>query len=400
MNRFLRLIVLAVLGTALGRAGLRRRNNAAARDHNDNRHDPTSTTRSRLRAFEPAKATGSRETRRRRTMSTRSSRRRASCSCTRLPRAVTPNPHARVIKVMHQFREDYRTQEILAAQDKTGHRREALVPDQHPDAAERDEGLDPGAQRLRSHRPSARSSSTAGARRSTSTGTASAPCTRSSRSARPGWRRRSATTTCRPVRPLPGPVPRRLRRRDERLLEAHRVARRRRRRHPRHEHAAAARAGGVARLRSRVEPTAAALRRLAPLGTPIVITGLNEASVRRATSPSAARNEPPAAAPREARRRAADRVAAGQLVPAAARDLGDRDAVEPVEETVARTRGAAVPALGGRDRRPAAMACRHVDRLRDGVAVEPDAPHVRATCCISSTAIRAALPIGRSLASW
>jgi lipoprotein-anchoring transpeptidase ErfK/SrfK len=33
---------------------------------------------------------------------------------------VAPNPHARVIKVMHQFREDYRTQEILALKTTVG----------------------------------------------------------------------------------------------------------------------------------------------------------------------------------------------------------------------------------------------------------------------------------------
>jgi lipoprotein-anchoring transpeptidase ErfK/SrfK len=33
---------------------------------------------------------------------------------------VAPNPHARVIKVMHQFREDYRTQEILALKTTIG----------------------------------------------------------------------------------------------------------------------------------------------------------------------------------------------------------------------------------------------------------------------------------------
>src|SRR6476469_1483762 len=85
-----------------------------------------------------------------------------------------------------------------------------------------------------------------------------------------------------------------------------------------------------------------------------------------------------AAAPSETCRRAADLVTAGELVPAAARNLGDRDAVEPVQETVARTRGASVPALGRRDRRPAAVTAGHVDRLRNGVAVEPHPPHVRA----------------------
>jgi lipoprotein-anchoring transpeptidase ErfK/SrfK len=33
---------------------------------------------------------------------------------------VAPNPHARSIKVMHQFREDYRTQEILALKTRLG----------------------------------------------------------------------------------------------------------------------------------------------------------------------------------------------------------------------------------------------------------------------------------------
>ena len=33
---------------------------------------------------------------------------------------VSPSPHARVIKVMHQFRDDYRTQEILALKTKIG----------------------------------------------------------------------------------------------------------------------------------------------------------------------------------------------------------------------------------------------------------------------------------------
>jgi lipoprotein-anchoring transpeptidase ErfK/SrfK len=37
-----------------------------------------------------------------------------------VPARIAPNPHARVIKVMHQFREDYRVQEILALKTKIG----------------------------------------------------------------------------------------------------------------------------------------------------------------------------------------------------------------------------------------------------------------------------------------
>jgi lipoprotein-anchoring transpeptidase ErfK/SrfK len=37
-----------------------------------------------------------------------------------VPARVAPNPQARVIKVMHQFREDYRTQEILALKNTVG----------------------------------------------------------------------------------------------------------------------------------------------------------------------------------------------------------------------------------------------------------------------------------------
>jgi lipoprotein-anchoring transpeptidase ErfK/SrfK len=37
-----------------------------------------------------------------------------------VPARVAPNPHARVIKVMHMFRPDYRTQEILALSTTTG----------------------------------------------------------------------------------------------------------------------------------------------------------------------------------------------------------------------------------------------------------------------------------------
>ena len=65
-------------------------------------------------------------------------------------------------------------------------------------------------------------------------------------------------------------------------------------------------------------------------------------------------------------------------MPAAARDPGDRHAVEPVEEAVARAGSATVPALGSRDRRPPAVTARQIDRLRRRVAVDPDAPHVRA----------------------
>src|SRR5205823_12553184 len=73
---------------------------------------------------------------------------------------------------------------------------------------------------------------------------------------------------------------------------ADRVARRRRRGHPRHEHAAAPRPGRLARLRARLEPDrcgapAAGAARHADLDH-----GVTAASVRRASSPSAARNEP------------------------------------------------------------------------------------------------------------
>ena len=37
-----------------------------------------------------------------------------------VPVRVAPNPHAHVIKVMHQFRSDYRPQEMLAVGVKTG----------------------------------------------------------------------------------------------------------------------------------------------------------------------------------------------------------------------------------------------------------------------------------------
>ena len=79
-----------------------------------------------------------------------------------------------------------------------------------------------------------------------------------------------------PLRPVPRHVPRRLRRRDERLLEAHRVAGRRRRRHPRHEPAAAARPGRLARLRARLEPDGDAS------------SGLTRRSARRSGSRSSA----------------------------------------------------------------------------------------------------------------
>src|SRR5205814_9036697 len=59
-----------------------------------------------------------------------------------------------------------------------------------------------------------------------------------------------------------------------------------------------------------------------------------------------------------ARGRARDRGAAGELLPAAAGGTGDRNLVEAVEEAVAAAARAAVPALGRRDRRPAAVARR------------------------------------------
>src|SRR5207302_4625587 len=85
-----------------------------------------------------------------------------------------------------------------------------------------------------------------------------------------------------------------------------------------------------------------------------------------------------AVAPRETRGRAADLVATRELVPAAAGHAGKGDAVEPVKEAVARAGGAAVPTLGRRDRRPAAVTAGHVNRLGCCIAVQPDAPHVRA----------------------
>ena len=59
--------------------------------------------------------------------------------------------------------------------------------------------------------------------------------------------------------------------RDERVLEAVRLARRRHSRHPRHAAPAAPRPGRLPRLRTGAQPTANALRRLAPTGTPIDI---------------------------------------------------------------------------------------------------------------------------------
>ena len=57
-------------------------------------------------------------------------------------RARRPNPHAPVIRVMHQFRSDFRPQEMFAVNAKSRLRRRALVPDQHPDAPERHLRLD------------------------------------------------------------------------------------------------------------------------------------------------------------------------------------------------------------------------------------------------------------------
>src|SRR5438876_7024814 len=65
-------------------------------------------------------------------------------------------------------------------------------------------------------------------------------------------------------------------------------------------------------------------------------------------------------------------------MPAAARSAGDRDAAEAVEEGVAGAAGPAVPALGRRDRCPAAMASGQADRRRDRLVVHPYAPPVGA----------------------
>ncbi len=192
----------------------------------------------------------------------------------KVPVRATPSPHGRVIKMMHQFRDDYRIQEILALKTDDRHRRQALVQDQHPDAPERDDGLDSRAHACRSPRPSARSSSIA-----------------SSRTIDLYWHGKHVWHAIVAIG-APGMetplghyyVAARFVPYDDPFLGVFAVETSAYskltewpgggcRRHPRDEHAAAARAGGLARLRPRVEPTAAALRQLAPLGTPIVITG-------------------------------------------------------------------------------------------------------------------------------
>jgi len=82
--------------------------------------------------------------------------------------------------------------------------------------------------------------------------------------------------------------------------------------------------------------------------------------------------------PREPSRRARDREAADERVPGAARCRGDRDRDEAVEKAVAVAAASAVPALGGRDRSPAAVARGKVDLRRDALAVHPDLPPVLA----------------------
>ena len=231
-------------------------------------------------------------------------------------------------------------------------------------------------------------------------GTASSRSRQRWRSGRPGWRRRSGTSTSPPVRALSGSLPRRLRSRDERLLEADRVARRRRRRHPRHEHAAASRAGRVARVRARVEYDGGGTAEARTARRADLDYGVKDARLRRAMSPSAATNEPLSVFCCDPRRRARDRVAAGEGLPVAARRVRDRDLVEAVEEAVAAAAGAAVPALGRDDRRPACRGCAGSRIGCDaGDAVDPHAPLVRALG-ISSTATRAGLPTGRFAAIW
>src|SRR5262249_6127813 len=96
----------------------------------------------------------------------------------------------------------------------------------------------------------------------------------------------------RTLRALPGSVPGRVRRRDERLLEADRVAGGRMVRDPRHEHAAAAGAGRFTRLRPRVEPDGDEAATVRAARHAHRDYGLTDASVRKATSPCAARTEP------------------------------------------------------------------------------------------------------------
>jgi len=194
---------------------------------------------------------------------------------------VSPNPHARVIKVMHMFREDYRTQEILALSTTLGSDGKAWYRISVPMRPNGMKGWIP-----------ARSVNLAPT-------VSQIVIDRGARTIDIFWKRKHALHATvavlrgGPLRPVPGPVPRRLRRRDERLLEAHRVARRGRRRHPRHEHAPAARAGGLARLRACLEHDGGGDAEARTARHADLDQGLKDASVRRARSPSAARNEPP-----------------------------------------------------------------------------------------------------------
>ena len=71
--------------------------------------------------------------------------------------------------------------------------------------------------------------------------------------------------------------------------------------------------------------------------------------------------------------------------PGAAAAVGHRDALEPERERVACGR-AAVPALGGRDRRPAPRGAAHADRLRDRPGRRPRRATSPGRPAISSTA--------------
>ena len=308
------------------------------------RHDGTTTRRPPRRGR-----------RSRRSQSSPASRRPARCSSTPSPSRKSPNPHARVIKVMHQFRPDFRPQEVLAVGDADRLGRQAPGTGSASRCARtaRTAGFPPSTVTLApTHEPDRDQPRRAHDRRLPA---------RQARLAREGRHRRARQgDAARPLlrrgalRPVPRPVPRRLRRRDERLLEADRVAGRRRRRHPRHEPAAAARPGRLARLRARLERdgrgSSRRSRRSARRSRSRSKLRVSERNWK-AGRPSAARK---AAAPRGAPdcgRRALDRVAARRAVPAAARRVGDRDLAEAVEEGVAGAAGAAVPALGGRDRR-------------------------------------------------
>ena len=165
----------------------------------------------------------------------------------------TPNPHASVIKVMKAFRPDFRPQEMFAVRKATGSDGEVWYRISIPMRPNGTFGWIPAStvslkpthsqivinlQQADDRPLPVRQAQVAWAGRHRSAGQGDA--------GRPLLRRDA-------LRPVPRHIPRRLRRGDERLLEAHRVAGWRCRRHPRHQSPAAARPGRLARLRACLE---------------------------------------------------------------------------------------------------------------------------------------------------